>query len=83
MNFKLWLEMKDFDFYKNLIMSKLNLDKNLGLTQTINTWEPDQLINTLNGLGEFKELPHIVQDQVIGQIKSGIGTMGDLIKVMS
>lgn len=86
-NFKSWLISeeigKDFNFYKNLIISKLNLDEKIGLTQSINTWEPQQLISILEGLGEFKELTNEVQQQVIGQIKSGMGTLGDLIKLMS
>lgn len=85
MKFKLWLEMndKDFNFYKNLILGKLNLDRINGLSQSVDTWEPEQLISILNGLGEFKELPMEIQDQVVGQIRSGMGTLGDLIRLIS
>lgn len=86
LTFKIWLnEMGDkgYDFYKNLLLGKLNLDRNNGPSQEIDTWEPEQLINILNGLGEFKELSQQIQDQVIGQIRSHMGTLGDLIRIMS
>lgn len=84
-SFKYWLESldKDYDFYKNVIIGKLNLNRNQGLSQSINTWEPQHLIAILNGLGEFKELPQENQNQVIGQIQSGMGTLDDIIKIMS
>jgi len=84
--FKVWLaEMEDkgYDFYKNILLGKLNLDRTHGLSQGIDTWEPEQLINILNGLGEFKGLRQQVQDQVVGQIRSRMGTLGDLIRIMS
>lgn len=77
------MEDKDYNFYKNVLLGKLNLDRVHGLSQELNAWEPEQLINILNGLGEFKELPQETQDQVIGQIRSGMGTLGDLIRIMS
>ena len=85
MNFKNWLvtENKSYDYYKNLVLGKLNLDPIHGLTQSINGWEPQQLVGMLNGLGEFKQLPLPVQDQVISQIQSGTGTLGDLIQTMT
>lgn len=86
MTFKIWLteiEDKGYNFYKNILLGKLNLDRTHGLSQGIDTWEPEQLVNMLNGLGEFKELPKQVQDQVFGQIRSRMGTLGDLIRIMS
>lgn len=86
MNFKKWLveyDDKGFNYYKNMLLGKLNLDQNQGISQELQVWEPEQLISILNGLGEFKELPNSVQDQVIGQIKSGTGTLGDLVQIMS
>ena len=84
-NFKKWFEMenKGYDYYKNIILGKLNLDPVHGLSQSINGWEPQQLISILNGLNEFKQLPLPIQDQVIGQIRTGTGTLGDLIQAMS
>lgn len=84
--FRKWLaEMEDkgYNYYKNLLLGKLNLDHTHGLSQGIDAWEPEQLVNTLKGLGEFTELPQVVQDQVIGQIRSRMGTLGDLIRIMS
>ena len=85
MNFKTWLEYddKDFNYYKNLLIGKLSLDHIHGLSQSLDTLATDQLISTLDGLGEFKQLPSDIQDQVIGQIKSRTGTLGDLVRMMS
>jgi len=86
--FKNWMklkeaEYKDFDYYKNLVLGKLNLNNNYGLSQDINTWKPESLISILNGLGEFKALSQNIQSQVIGQIRSQMGTIGDIIRIMS
>ena len=73
MSFKIWLEdeEKDFEFYKNLVLGKLNLDRSEGLSATLNTWEPENLISMLNSLGEFKELSDETQEQVIGKVRAG------------
>jgi hypothetical protein len=86
MTFKIWLtEMEDkgYNYYKNVLLGKLNLDRTHGLSQGIDTWEPEQLISTLSGLGEFTGLPKETQDQVLGQIRSRMGTLGDLIRIMA
>lgn len=85
MHFSLWLERdeKDFSFFRNLILGKLGLDGNEGLSQRLNTYDSNNLISKLDSLGEFKNLPQTIQDQVKGQISSGIGTLSDLIRIMS
>lgn len=86
MRFKKWLaefDDKGFNYYKNMVLGKMSLDQNHGLNQSLDAWEPQQLIELLNGLGEFKELPDQVQQQVFGQIKSGTGTIGDLVRIMA
>lgn len=85
MNFKTWLEFqeKDFNYYKNLIMGKLDLESPEGLSVSINTFNSQNLIEQLQGLGEFKELSSDIQQQVINKIKSGDGTIEDLIRLMA
>ena len=85
MHFSLWLERdeKDFSFFRNLILGKLGLDGNEGLSQRLNTYDSNNLILKLDSLGEFKNLPQTIQDQVRGQISGGIGTLSDLIRIMS
>jgi len=84
-SFKLWLESKekDFEFYKNLVLGKLNLDGTEGLSATLNTWKPEGLQQILQGLGEFKALPEAIQKQVFGKIDSGSGTLADIIRMMA
>jgi len=86
MNFRKWFvefDDKGFNYYKNMLLGKLNLDRSQGLSQGLDAWEPDHLVSMLNGLGEFRNLPDEIQDQVIGQIKSRMGTFGDLVRLMS
>lgn len=86
MKFKKWFEEydgKDYDFYRNLLVGKLNLDKSLGINQSLDTLDSDFVVSSLNGLGEFKELPDFIQNQVIGMIKSQSGTFSDLARLMS
>lgn len=86
MNFKKWLaeyEDKGFNYYKNMLLGKLNLDDSNGINQSLDAWNAEHLISVLNGLGEFKSLPDSTQEQIIGQIKSRTGTLGDLVRLMS
>lgn len=83
MNFKKWFnESNDFQFYRNLVSNTLKITDN-GLSQSLNSWNPEELITSLNGLGEFTKLSDSIKDQVIGQIKSGSGTLEDIINIMA
>ena len=66
-----------------MLVGKLNLDKRLGINQSLDSLDSDFLISSLNGLGEFKELPDFVQTQVIGSIKSQTGTFADIARLMA
>lgn len=85
MNFSEWFfkEEKNFDYYQNLVLGKLNLKKDVGLSQSLDVIETENLINILNGLGEFKNLPSEKQEQILGKIRSGSGTLHDIIRMMS
>lgn len=83
MRFSIWLEKeeRDYDFFKNLILGKLELS-NEALSQSIGIYEPDDLISKLQSLGEYAKLPEEIKSQVEGQIRSGTGTLGDLVRLM-
>lgn len=84
-SFKMWLEAREkgFDFYKDLVLGKLNLDGVDGMSATLNTWKTEALQNIFQGLGEFKSLPEEVQRRVIDKIQTGSGTVGDIIRIMA
>jgi hypothetical protein len=85
MNYKTWLfefEEKNISFYRNIVLSKLELDKE-GLSQSLNVWDPERLLKKFNELGEFKKLSPEIQGKIENQIKSKSGTVEDLIKTMS
>lgn len=83
MRFSIWLEKeeRDYDFFKNLILGKLELS-NEALSQSVGIYEPDELISKFQGLGEYAKLPEETKAQVEGQIRSKTGTLGDLIRLM-
>ena len=85
MEFKTWLEAKekDKDYYQNMILSKLDLDKEKGLSMSLNLMEPEKILNKLNDLGEYKSLSKDIQDSIEYKINSGSGTIGDLINIIS
>ena len=85
MEYKKWLlseELRDFNFYKNLVLSKLDLDNDGGST-SLRIWEPNKLIQKLTELGEYVKLPGIKKNSIEAQIQSKVGTVNDLIRRMS
>ena len=86
MDFKLWLlefEGKDIKYYQNILLSKLDLDKDKGLSQSLNVWESDKLLSKIQDIGEFKNLSSDLQKEIIDQINSKTGTLNDLAVMMS
>lgn len=81
--FKLWLEEKDKEYYQDMILSKLDLDKEKGLSQSLDIWDTEKLLSKLNQLGEYKSLSKEIQSAIEARIKSGSGTVGDLINIIS
>lgn len=87
--FKNWLEdeQKDFEFYRDLVLGKLNSDKKkekYNTSSSLKMWKPpDNLFDSLNSLGEFKNLSDDVQSSVKDKIMSGEGTLEDIIRLMS
>lgn len=86
MNFKKWFEnqQKDFDFYRDIMLNYLGLDPSKGLSQSLDTFNKENLKQKLQGLGEFSALPDHVQQDILARIDAMQGgTMGDLIRLMS
>ena len=89
-SFKNWLfedEQKDFEFYKDLILGKLNTGKNkvqYDMSTSLNVWNPpDKLTSALENLGEFKSLDDSLQKQVTEKINSKEGTLGDVVRLIA
>lgn len=85
MYFKKWFEAreKNREYYQDMILSKLGLDKDIGLSQSLDMLDPDTIINKLNELGEYKSLDQDAQNAVEAKVRSGSGTVGDLINIIS
>lgn len=86
-SFKIWMEdfQKDFEFFKSMFMGKLNKKgEEYNTSTTISSIkQPENLINILDSLGEFKNLNDDLQSQVKGKIANKEGTLGDLIRIMA
>jgi hypothetical protein len=83
MKFKIWLEAKDKEYYQNIILSKLDLDKEKGISMSLNVMDPEKLLNKLSELGEYKNLPKKIQNSIEYKIRSEAGTIGDLINIIA
>jgi hypothetical protein len=84
MNYKKWLyseEAKDLKYYQNIILSKLDLDYQ-GLNKSISTWDSEFIITKLNELGEYKNLTQNKRKRAEMQIRSKVGTLGDIAKIL-
>lgn len=83
--FKKWLEAEeqDFDYYRDIILNFLNLDPAKGLSLSLDAINKNNLKQKLQGLGEFARLPVEIQQQVMGRIDQGGGTIGDLVRLMA
>ena len=84
-SFDMWLEYreKDFNFFRNLILNRLTLDRAEGMSTALSTFQRGNLERLLQGLGEFKKLPDVVQKAALGKVASGDGTVGDLVKTLA
>jgi len=86
MKFRQWLESKEkkFDFYRDVILNYLGLDEEKGLSQSLDSFDKDWLVQKLNSLGEFAELPDDIQGSVLARIDSSQGgTIGDILRLMT
>ena len=85
--FKLWLEdeQSKFEFYKDLILGKLNSKKKkFDLSTSLNMWKPaENLIDMLQSLGEYKNLDDDIQERIEDKITSGNGTLEDIVRLMA
>ncbi len=82
MEYKKWLiseELRDADYYKNIVLSKLDLDQQ-GVTQSLNVWDSNKLIKKLSELGEYTKLPEAKKKSIEARIRSKVGTINDLIR---
>ena len=85
MDFKTWLEYeeKDLGFYRNLVLGKLDLESPEGMSVTLDSFNSENLIEQLRSLGEFKELSQELQQRIVDKVKTGDGTVGDIVGMMA
>ena len=89
-SFKIWLEERHgYDYYKDLLLNFLNLDKKDGLSTSIKTlkesgYSAKSLKNKLFGLGNISNLPSDKLDAIEDLIDDKeFSTIGDIVRILS
>jgi hypothetical protein len=91
LNFKIWLEEKDYSYYKDFILGNLQKYKvpatlDMSITDFLdsNTLQPESIIESFNSLPEFGSFPDKIKNEFYNVIKNEQGvTFDDLIKSIS
>lgn len=88
--FKIWLEERHgFDYYKDLLIKFLNLDKKDGLSMDMKTlkeagYSNKSLKSKLLGLGDISSLESDKIDAIIDIIDNKeFSTVGDIVRILS
>lgn len=84
MKFKLWLESRKYDKYKDFVLSYLSLDKDKGISQSLDGFDKDDLLKKIQDSSVFYEISEEAREK-IENILSGDSsyTVGDLVRAMS
>jgi len=84
MQFKLWLESKKHNKYKDFVLSYLSLDKEKGLSQNLDGFDKDDLLKKIKDSNVFTEITEKAREKIENILSSeGSFTVGDLIRAMS
>lgn len=89
-NFKIWLEERHgFDYYKDLLIKFLNLDKKDGMSMNMKAlkeagYSAKSLKNKLLGLGDIAEVNSEKLDAIFDMIDNKeFTTVGDIVRILS
>lgn len=89
-NFKIWLEERHgFDYYKDLLIKFLNLDKKDGMSMSIKSlkeagYSAKSLKSKLLGLGDIAEVNSEKLDAIFDMIDNKeFTTVGDIVRILS
>lgn len=89
-NFKIWLEQRHgFDYYKDLLLKFLNLDKKDGMSMSMKAlkeagYSSKSLKNKLLGLGDIADSDKEKLDAIFDLIDNKeFSTIGDIVRILS
>lgn len=91
LNFRIWLEEKDYNYYKDFILGNLQkyaspatLDMSIRDFLEANKLQPENIIESFDSLPEFQDFSEKVKNEFYNVIKNEQGlTFDDLAKSIS
>lgn len=81
--FKLWIEDKEFDKNKDFFISYLDLDKNQGLSMSLDGFNKKDLLRKIKDSNLYADLSDISKSNLEKVILSNHQTVGDLVRAVS
>jgi hypothetical protein len=81
--FKLWIENKEFDKNKDFFISYLDLDKNQGLSMSLDSFNKKDIFKKIKDSNFYAELSDISKDNLEKVMLSNNQTVGDLVRAVS
>ena len=83
MNFKNWLENRDFDKNKDFLISFLDLDKNDALSQSLDSFDRKDLFKRIKYTNYYNDLEDSSKDRLKNVLLKTGRTVGDLVRSAS
>jgi hypothetical protein len=80
--YSLWLEEKKYDKAKDFIISYLELDKEKGLSQDLDGFDKESLLNKLKDTSFYADITERAREKIenILSKEENSGTVGDLVR---
>ena len=79
--YKLWLEERKYDKSKDFILSYLNLDKEKGMSMSLDGFDKNDLLQKIKNTSFYSELSERAREKIENILASDSSkTVGDLIR---
>jgi hypothetical protein len=82
--YSLWLEEKKYDKAKDFILSYLDLDKEKGLSMSLDGFDKKNILDKIKDTSFYSNITERARDKIENILsKENSGTIGDLIRAAS
>jgi hypothetical protein len=79
--YSLWLEEKKYDKAKDFLLSYLDLDKEKGVSQSLDGFDKSSVLNKLKDTNFYADISERAREKIENILnKQNSGTVGDLIR---
>lgn len=84
MKFNLWLEARKHEKYKDFVLSYLSLDKDKGMSQSLDGFDRKDLLEKIKDSNVFSEITEEAREKIEKILSSESSyTVGDLVRAMT